>query len=130
MLRLLVSVFSLLLTLQRIIRLHFFFLKTISSRTLPTESINNENLKGRLLHSGDAYLVRDGKEYYDLMPVWDWNLLPGVTVFPGAAAAARLPWVGGVSNGMSGAAVMDYQLTDEKGGSLTAKKPGFATTNG
>jgi chondroitin AC lyase len=102
-----------------------FFLKTISSRTLPTESINNENLKGRLLHSGDAYLVRDGKEYYDLMPVWDWNLLPGVTVFPGAAAAARLPWVGGVSNGMSGAAVMDYQLTDEKGGSLTAKKAWF-----
>lgn len=102
-----------------------FFLKTISTRTLPVESINNENLKGRLMHSGDAYLVRNGHEYYNLMPAWDWNLLPGVTVFPGAATAARLPWVGGVSNGQGGAAVMDYKLEDEKGGAVTAKKAWF-----
>ena len=37
-----------------------FFLKTISTRTLATESINHENHKGRLLNNGDAYLIKDG----------------------------------------------------------------------
>ena len=58
-----------------------YFLKTISNRTYATESINNENLKGRLLNSGDAYLIRDGQEYFNLMPMWDWTALPGVTTF-------------------------------------------------
>ena len=53
-----------------------FFLKTISSRTLATESINSENLLGHLLNSGDAYLIHDGNEYFNLMPVWDWEKLP------------------------------------------------------
>ena len=39
-----------------------FFVKTISTRTLATESINSENLKGHLLNSGDAYFIRDGNE--------------------------------------------------------------------
>jgi chondroitin AC lyase len=99
-----------------------FFLKTISKRTLATESINNENLKGKLLNSGDAYLIRDGNEYFDLMPVWDWSLLPGITVFNDADHAERKDFVGSVSDGKSGLTVMDYQLEGNEGQVLRAKK--------
>ncbi|ACU06054.1 polysaccharide lyase family 8 super-sandwich domain-containing protein [Pedobacter heparinus] len=100
-----------------------FFLKTISSRTLATESINSENLKGNLLNSGDAYLIRDGKEYFNLMPVWNWACLPGVTTFVGADKVNRQAFTGSVSNGQAGLTVMDYQLENkDKSKLLRAKK--------
>lgn len=97
-----------------------FFLKTMSDRTLPSESINSENLKGRWLNTGDAYMIANGDEYFDLMPVWDWEHLPGVT---GCAADSggklvRHAFTGSVSDGKSGGTVMDYQL----GEALTARK--------
>ena len=90
-----------------------FFLKTISSRTLPTESINRENLKGHLLNSGDAYLIRDGNEYFNLMPVWNWEYLPGVTTFKGADHINRTEFSGSVSNGSQGFTAMNYRLEDK-----------------
>jgi len=93
-----------------------FFLKTISSRTLETESINSENLKGRLLNSGDAYIVRNGKEYFDLMPVWDWNKLPGLSSFDDAMKVIRKEFAGSVSDGESGLTAMDYSLQAAKEG--------------
>src|SRR5574337_1037067 len=103
-----------------------FFLKTISDRTLATESINHENLKGHLLNSGDAYLIKDGEEYYNLMPVWNWEYLPGVTSFDGADKIKRLPFAGSVSDGAIGFTAMDYLLQDKKGErSITAKKSWF-----
>ncbi|WP_232825983.1 polysaccharide lyase family 8 super-sandwich domain-containing protein [Chitinophaga alhagiae] len=99
------------------------FLKTISTRTLATESINNENLKGRLLNSGDAYLVRNGLEYYNMMPVWDYTALPGITAFKGADHIARRPFTGGVSDSTSGLTAMDYDLQNKTGNQrLTARK--------
>jgi chondroitin AC lyase len=99
-----------------------FFLKTMSDRTLPSESLNSENLKGHWLNAGDAYTIGNGDEYFNLMPVWDWEHLPGVT---GSAAAAvgggklvRHAFTGSVSDGQSGVTVMDYQL----GEALTARK--------
>ena len=80
-----------------------FFLKTISDRTRTTESINNENLKGHLLNSGDYYLMRDGQEYASLPPVWNWDLLPGVTYAKGAGEVQRQSFSGAVSDGESGA---------------------------
>jgi chondroitin AC lyase len=57
-----------------------FFVKTLSDRTQPVEvGLNGENLKGLLQNCGDYYLVRDGQEYFDLAPVWEWDLLPGIT---------------------------------------------------
>lgn len=88
-----------------------FFLKTISDRTLATESFNGENLKGKLLNSGDSYLVSDGDEYYNLMPLWDWTKLPGVTSFKGADHIERKPYVGSVGDGSNGLTAMDYQMT-------------------
>jgi chondroitin AC lyase len=100
-----------------------FFLKTLSDRTLPTESINNENLKGGLLHSGDAYVLKNGEEYFNLMPVWNWHQLPGTTTFKEAYKIKRLPFAGGVSNGKVGLSVMDYCLEDQKQAqSVSARK--------
>lgn len=100
-----------------------FFLKTISARTYPTESINSENLKGKLLNSGDAYLIRNGKEYFNLLPVWDWTKLPGVTAFKDAQQIDQKPFTGGVSDGISGASAMDYVLQDKtKKQTLSARK--------
>lgn len=97
------------------------FLKTVSSRTLFAEQINQENLRGRRMHSGNAYFMRDGREYYNLMPVWDWFWFPGITI------AARLPdlsrrcFVGGAGDGQSGLVAMDYRFGD----ALTARKAWF-----
>lgn len=90
---------------------HFsFLLKMMSSRTLPAESINSENLKGQLMNCGDGYLIRDGNEYFNLMPVWDWAALPGLTAFAGARQMLRRDFVGSVGNGQQGMSAMDYVL--------------------
>jgi len=100
-----------------------FFLKTISERTLPSESINGENLKGHLLNSGDAYLIRNGEEYFDLLPLWDWQALPGITSFDRAYRAERKRFVGSVSAHDAGLTAMDYALSTKEGdGALTARK--------
>jgi chondroitin AC lyase len=92
-----------------------FFLKTISTRTSVTESINNENIKGRLLNSGDAYVIRNGNEYFNLMPAWDWTSLPGVTTFKDASQIDRRDFVGSVSDSIEGLSVMDYIMKDGAG---------------
>ena len=96
-----------------------FFLKTMSDRTLPSESINSENLKGRWLNAGDAYIIGNGNEYFNLMPVWDWEHLPGITGFSTAGGLARHAFAGSVSDGNSGLSAMDYELDSA---SLTARK--------
>jgi len=100
-----------------------FFLKTNSTRTLLTESINEENLKGDLLNSGDGYFISNGNEYYDLMPFWDWQKLPGITNFKGDIKnkIRQQKFVGNVSDGGCGLAVMDYSL-EKNDQSLKAKK--------
>ena len=100
-----------------------FFQKTNSPRTLLTESINEENLKGNLLNSGDTYFVLDGSEYFNLMPFWDWQHLPGTTNFvsEGKSVILSTPFVGNVSDGWSGLSVMDYQLKRDNN-LLKAKK--------
>jgi Polysaccharide lyase family 8, super-sandwich domain/Polysaccharide lyase family 8, C-terminal beta-sandwich domain len=57
-----------------------------------------------------------GDEYEDIAAAWDWNLIPGTTVDYGATPlnCAHAGWkglesfVGGVSNGETGAAAMRY----------------------
>jgi chondroitin AC lyase len=100
-----------------------FFLKTISDRTLPTQGLHKENLKGQHLHTGDHYLLRDGQEYFDLPPVWDWERLPGLTLASSVPPLQRRAFVGGLGNGRSGLSVMDYERVDEGGGrSLAVRK--------
>lgn len=93
-----------------------FFVKTVSDRTLLTESINDENLLGRNLGTGDHYLVRTGREYFDLMPVWDWERLPGIATADGLDQVERRPFTGGIGDESSGFAVMDLERVNAKGG--------------
>ena len=79
-----------------------FFLKTVSERTGMTESINDENLKGSpFLNCGDHYVVRDGLEYHDLQPLWQWKHLPGLTMVADDLKQKRTPFVGGIGNGQA-----------------------------
>jgi chondroitin AC lyase len=89
-----------------------FLLKTYSNRTLLTESINEENLKGELLNSGDGYFIHDGSEYFNLAPFWDWTKLPGITNFVSSRKAKPIAnlFVGNVGDSLTGMAVMDYGL--------------------
>jgi Polysaccharide lyase family 8, C-terminal beta-sandwich domain./Polysaccharide lyase family 8, super-sandwich domain./Polysaccharide lyase family 8, N terminal alpha-helical domain. len=104
-------------------RPHFsFFLKTISARTHATESINRENLKGKLFNSGDAYLIRNGCEYFNLLPVWDWTALPGLTTWKVAHQANRNDFTGSVSDSLDGFTAMDYSLKDQTGKSTLAAR--------
>ncbi len=88
------------------------FLKLVSSRTLLSESINSENLKGvPYLGCGDHYVVSDGAEYGDLQPVWDWRRLPGLTLPDAPTEQQRQPYVGGLGDGRSGLTAMDHVRT-------------------
>lgn len=100
-----------------------FFLKTVSTRTELTETLLRENQNGRRLNWGDHYVLRGGTEYQALPPVWNWDLLPGVT----AAASSgdtllRQAFVGSIGDGQSGATVMDYRLAQAEKVTLSARK--------
>lgn len=105
-----------------------FFVKTISTRTLGSEmGMNGENTKGWHLDCGDTYILRNGDEYEDLMPAWDWSLLPGVTGIEGVNKVEHQPFAGAVGDGECGCAAMHY-LVDESpngGGRLSVRKAYF-----
>lgn len=56
-----------------------FNVRTVSNRTVRTESGNNENLLGTVLPDGSTNIVRRGNEYFNIMPAWEWDKIPGVT---------------------------------------------------
>jgi chondroitin AC lyase len=100
-----------------------FFVKTLSDRNQPVEvGLNGENLKGTLQNCGDYYLMRDGQEYFDLAPVWDWDLLPGVTFAKGAGKPVRQSFVGAVTDGASCAVAMDSRFGTGQKVLLSAQK--------
>jgi chondroitin AC lyase len=53
--------------------------KMCSSRTIGTESINRQNLRGYWLPYGCTFIYRIGREYENIFPYWDWAKIPGVT---------------------------------------------------
>ena len=89
--------------------------KMSSHRVIGSESINHENLQGYHLGDGATYFYRNGDEYADLFPVWDWRKLPGVTCAQDPDELPRFhtyrvdgDFTGGVTNGTQGVAVLDY----------------------
>lgn len=99
------------------------FVKTLSDRTLLTDvGLNSEHLKGALQNCGDHYLLRNGLEYFNLAPVWNWNLLPGVTYGEGAGQPQRQAFVGAVGDGQSCVSAMDYCFGTKDRPSLRARK--------
>ena len=79
--------------------------------------------EGRLCHhmaEGATFVMRDGDEYRDLYPVWNWQQIPGTTVVRAAAdfdpeALRRFgerAFAGGASDGNIGCAAMDFSRAD------------------
>ena len=108
-------------------------LKMHSVRTIASECYNGENLKGE--HIGDGVLnlyTRDaqyggGEEYENIFALLDWQAINGITVEAdtpliacgkdGRFAVAKTAFVGGVSDGQYGVAVMDtatHHLTSKR----------------
>ncbi|GGF44985.1 hypothetical protein GCM10011339_36810 [Echinicola rosea] len=107
-----------------------FFIKMLSDRNLPAESINGENSKGKFMNYGNTYFLKNGKEYYNLMPFWNWNFLPGFTYVKETEAYNRHPFTGSLSADGMGVAVMDYELEDKDGNrALSAQKSWFTYKN-
>ncbi|MBS1565251.1 MAG: chondroitinase, partial [Bacteroidetes bacterium] len=56
-----------------------FSVQASSIHTLRTERGNNENIYGKFLPDGATNIQRRGAEYANIMPLWQWDKLPGVT---------------------------------------------------
>ena len=98
--------------------------KISSNRTKPGEVINNENLLGYYLSDGVTVIMRHGDEYKNVLPLLDWNRLPGTTTPQGALKSLRdwkawngehlwnwkgtCSFAGGIVYGGNGAVTMDY----------------------
>jgi hypothetical protein len=87
-----------------------------STRTSNSECTNSQNPFGFHLADGVVYTYLQGDEYEDIAAAWDWNLIPGITTdyanTPLTCATTTQnglsAFVGGVSDGKVGAAVMQY----------------------
>jgi len=101
----------------------FVSVKMVSDRTVGTEMVNNENIKGFWLPFGLTYILQRGDEYKNILPTWDWARLPGVTspyrtilirTEPEARNGyvfSKEKFVGGVSDGNYGVAAMSIGST-------------------
>ncbi|MHB9132418.1 MAG: polysaccharide lyase family 8 super-sandwich domain-containing protein [Armatimonadota bacterium] len=87
--------------------------------------------EGRLCHhiaDGATFILRDGDEYRDIYPVWNWRQIPGATVVqePGEFDPDTLrgfgehDFAGGASDGRVGCAAMDFSRAG-----LSARKAWF-----
>lgn len=100
-----------------------------STRTKRTEMGNNENLYGKYLSDGATNIQVNGPEYYNIMPIWEWDKIPGTTS-PDHAEDVKMTvnwgetghneFAGGVSDGVYGTTA--YQLDYE---GVSAKKAWF-----
>lgn len=103
-----------------------------SSRIIGTEEVNHDNLIGSYVGDGVTLIYQRGDEYQNIMPVWDWHKLPGVTAWSGGKKNLhpnkkennRASFVGGVSSGESGLWVMNV----DRGDGLMAQKSWIMTS--
>jgi chondroitin AC lyase len=90
---------------------NYISIRSCSPRVKGTEFTNKENKKGHYLSDGSTIILRNGDEYKDIFPIWDWNKLPGITAPLVDAVKAHTkgdeyrnsnPFVGGLANGNNG----------------------------
>ncbi len=104
---------------------YLFAVRNVSTRTVEAETGNDENLKANYFSHGATFISVDGNEYKNIMPYWDWSMIPGTTfpytnIFPTRTAwgtnFGKTGFVGGVSDGVNGASVLDlsYKTTKAK----------------
>lgn len=99
---------------------YYFDVRFVSSRTVRTENVNNENKKGFFLADGATNITINGNEYFNVFPTWDWCKVPGVTAplldtLPdmknkSGGAPGISPFAGGVSDSFNGVSTytLDY----------------------
>lgn len=112
---------------------HMFSIGMNSQRVEPAEAGNGENLKGFWLSFGSTFLMQRGNEYYNIFPVWDWALVPGVTApdYEGKGAdwgrimQPDVSFVGGVSNQRYGVSAMELDIAINHGEGAHSTQPGF-----
>ncbi|MRX46825.1 chondroitinase-AC [Pedobacter puniceum] len=106
-----------------------FHVRIASNRTKRSESGNKENLYGRYLSDGATNIQVRGPEYFDIMPLWEWDKIPGTTSVDNPEDVllekqwgefAVNTYAGGVSDGVYGATA--YHLNYD---GVTAKKAWF-----
>lgn len=105
----------------------YFSVRMCSPRTTNSEIVNGEGLKSWYIGCGSNSIMRDGKEYVNISPLWDWTKIPGTTApeIPGPEAKkvsfrGKREFVGLVSDGKNGIAGFDFALD-----TLRAKKSWF-----
>lgn len=94
-------------------------IRAASKRTKYNEALNGENIWGHYLGAGTTFYYNKGDEYYDIMPLMDWNKVPGTTAVQGYlpytnqdrayTRMGKTSFVGGVSTGKVGMQTMDYR---------------------
>ena len=101
--------------------------RMFSKRIVNTDApCNSEGLKSHHIADGCNVLVRTGREYRDVFPVWDWQKIPGTTVeqkeqLTGSPRTqGKRGFVGGVSDGRYGLAAFDLVRS-----ALSARKSWF-----
>lgn len=105
---------------------YYASVKMSSRRVDGFEACNGENQRGYHTADGVLFLHTQGGEYTDIFPVWDWRKLPGITAaqtqgpIPLTIERNESAFVGGVSDGRDGAAVMECVH-----GGISAKKSWF-----
>ena len=104
--------------------------KMHSCRTIGSEHVNEDNIRGFYLGDGATYFYMDKDDYMDALPCWDWRKVPGTTAYESDIPVDQKyrnernssSMVGGVSEGMYGVSAMDYSRDH-----LRAKKAWFFT---
>ncbi len=93
--------------------------KMNSNRIKPIETGNQENLLGYWLGFGSMNIARNGSEYRDIFPNWDWTKIPGVTCPEIAMATVdwgqieqQTSWAGGVTSGYVGIATFELDCQE------------------
>lgn len=93
---------------------YFTSLKMCSDRTIGTEiDLNGNNMLGYWLPYGLTYIYKDGLEFQNIRPVWDWGLMPGVTnphieISQKGTHTQTTTFVGTASSGVYGVSAMDF----------------------
>ncbi len=95
-----------------------------------TEYLNGDGRQGQFLSLGGTFLMREGDEYLEIFPMWDWGRIPGTTTLhrnpanPPNGALGSQKFAGGISNGTEGAMTYDHSYD-----SVQAQKSWFYFTD-
>lgn len=102
--------------------------KMSSRRIRGSETVNSENLLGRLTGHGATMLMSRRGELEEIGALWDWRKIPGVTAVQNNSSllcrnpgwSNRKEWVGGLADGKAGFCTMEFD-----NGELAARKSYF-----